>query len=257
MIDAGKPQKIWIDTRLSAEHMRYLNTAIATSLKEQEGKDWKENAAGNVSRSTLIDKDNWFYENVLKNLAERMFFCDWDNYRKYVINKDEILQFELFEMWVNFQKKHDHVPLHDHGSTFSFVIFLRIPTHWKDQHVPTNHRVKTQGSASNFEFTWTKMNSERCMTTRFRLCSEDEGRMLFFPSWLKHQVYPFYECEEDRITISGNIILVDPNEPMEKSQDIPVDKNNEKMIKILENNIKVMKKELEGLKKEREKEGSI
>ena len=29
--------------------------------------------------------------------------------------------------------------------------------------------------------------------------------MLFFPSWLVHQVFPFYGTEEDRITISGNI----------------------------------------------------
>ena len=38
------------------------------------------------------------------------------------------------------------------------------------------------------------------------LSLEDEGRMLFFPAWLQHQVFPFYECEEERITISGNII---------------------------------------------------
>ena len=29
--------------------------------------------------------------------------------------------------------------------------------------------------------------------------------MLFFPSNLHHQVYPFYGTEEERITISGNI----------------------------------------------------
>jgi len=35
--------------------------------------------------------------------------------------------------------------------------------------------------------------------------------MLFFPAGLAHQVYPFYGTEEERITISGNISLVDPN----------------------------------------------
>jgi len=29
--------------------------------------------------------------------------------------------------------------------------------------------------------------------------------MLFFPAEMMHQVYPFYNCEEERITISGNI----------------------------------------------------
>ena len=32
-----------------------------------------------------------------------------------------------------------------------------------------------------------------------------EGTILFFPSQLQHTVYPFYNCEEDRISISGNI----------------------------------------------------
>ena len=35
---------------------------------------------------------------------------------------------------------------------------------------------------------------------------EDEGTMLFFPSQLDHQVYPFYDCDEERISVSGNII---------------------------------------------------
>ena len=34
---------------------------------------------------------------------------------------------------------------------------------------------------------------------------ETEGTILFFPSRLNHTVYPFYQCEEDRITISGNV----------------------------------------------------
>ena len=31
--------------------------------------------------------------------------------------------------------------------------------------------------------------------------------MLFFPAKLHHIVYPYYNCDEDRITISGNIGL--------------------------------------------------
>ena len=29
--------------------------------------------------------------------------------------------------------------------------------------------------------------------------------MLLFPAWLLHQVFPFFNSEEERITISGNI----------------------------------------------------
>ena len=45
----------------------------------------------------------------------------------------------------------------------------------------------------------------------YKLSSKDEGSMLFFPSQLKHQVHPFYNCDETRISISGNIMLGIPS----------------------------------------------
>ena len=32
-----------------------------------------------------------------------------------------------------------------------------------------------------------------------------EGRMLFFPSSVSHTVYPFYNCDKERISIAGNV----------------------------------------------------
>ena len=36
-----------------------------------------------------------------------------------------------------------------------------------------------------------------------------EGVMLIFPAWLQHMVTPFYTSDDYRISISGNIKLVD------------------------------------------------
>ena len=41
----------------------------------------------------------------------------------------------------------------------------------------------------------------------YRLSKEDAGVLLLFPSELLHTVYPFYDCDEDRISVSGNILL--------------------------------------------------
>ena len=41
----------------------------------------------------------------------------------------------------------------------------------------------------------------------YNLNKEDEGTMLLFPSDLKHSVYPFYKCDDERVSISGNIYL--------------------------------------------------
>jgi hypothetical protein len=34
---------------------------------------------------------------------------------------------------------------------------------------------------------------------------EAEGYMVMFPSQLKHEVFPFYENDGERISISGNV----------------------------------------------------
>ena len=247
----------WIDTRLQPKEMNFLRDAISEENKENTSKT----LAGNIFKSEiLIDKDNWFYEHSLKKLTERMLYRDWDVYYKYCIEKEEPPpKFELYSLWVNYMKQHEFNPIHDHGGLYSFVIFMRIPTHWKEQHALFISANSNTPSASDFQVMWTEKNSEFCLARTFSLSPEDEGRILFFPAWLKHQVYPFYECEEERVTISGNIRQYDPNKPTEE-QEIPVSEdekkeNDEKMIKILENNIRVMKKELKSLEKTREKDG--
>ena len=41
----------------------------------------------------------------------------------------------------------------------------------------------------------------------YLLDKNSEGRMLFFPAKLNHLVQPFYNCDKERISISGNIRL--------------------------------------------------
>ena len=112
-------------------------------------------------------------------------------------------------MWVNYQKQTEFQPLHRHGGQYSFNVFLKIPTHWKEQHALPMSSNSNMPSASDFQFVWTKKNTEECITTNFPLSSEDEGVILFFPAHLLHQVFPFYGTEEERITVSGNIVDVE------------------------------------------------
>ena len=41
----------------------------------------------------------------------------------------------------------------------------------------------------------------------YKLCSSSPISMVLFPAELIHTVYPFYNCDEDRISIAGNIGL--------------------------------------------------
>ncbi len=193
----------WIETRLTEEEMNFLWQITS----EENKKNYSKQLAGNISKSEqIIDKDNWFYEAVLKKLTERMFYGDWDNYYKYHIEKEESPpEFELYDLWVNYQKQHEFNPLHGHASLYSFVIFMKIPTYWEEQHALPFVWNSNAPLASDFAFVWSERHERILQKQSFWLNPEDEGRILFFPAWLEHQVFPFYNTEEERVTISGNI----------------------------------------------------
>jgi hypothetical protein len=200
----------WIDIRLTEEELEFLKSIFSSITKEQARQMRDTHGAGNVARCDLIDKDNWFYENVLKDLTEKLFYDKWENYRKYVVPQDKnkpLPEFHLQSLWANFQRQHDHVPLHNHGGLYSFVVYIKIPTHWKTQHIRPEGAVPLGSAASDFSMVWAGNRNQPCKTHNVLLSSKDEGRMLFWPAWLQHLVYPFYDCEEERITISGNINL--------------------------------------------------
>jgi len=201
----------WIDLRLKKEGMDYLWDSINNKQDKQEDARW--DLAGNISKSKFIqDKDNWFYENILKEMAEYVYYKDWSNYYNVVVTKSRPPQiFELRKMWVNYQKQYEFNPPHTHAGLFSFVVFMKIPTHWKEQHaLPWLEGVKDK-QASNFMFIIGKEFGQ-IQSHGFQLSPEDEGRMLFFPTWLTHQVLPFYGTEKERITVSGNIFFPPPED---------------------------------------------
>ena len=196
---------IWIDTRLNEEEMNFLNVAISEENKKQF-----EQMIGEPKSELIKDKDNWFYETVLKKLTERMFYRDWNNYYRCHIEKKEspLPKFEMNWFWVNYMKQHEFNPLHAHSGLYSFVVFMKIPTYWKEQHALSFSANSAMPLASDFVFMWSEKGTDIISKHNFPLNPEDEGRMLFFPASLQHEVFPFYGTEEERITISGNIVDV-------------------------------------------------
>jgi hypothetical protein len=192
----------WLETELPKSIMSKLQSYIETAKNNPI--NWNNELAGNISKSlTLEDKDDWFLENVLDPLIGKYM----ENYPMYtdgmgVLTENPPLCLDKF--WVNFQKQHEFNPHHNHNGVFSFVIWVKIPTDWREQHaLPISGNSNTP-KASDFEFQYTTMLGDY-NTYSYSLDKKSEGSMLFFPSNLYHQVYPFYNCDKERVSISGNI----------------------------------------------------
>jgi len=199
------PNLGWLECDLSKNEIDHLWKCVDQSMKK-DPECFKSGLAGNISHSYMLkDIDDYFFDNTITPLMVL--------YKDFFINMIELMPvleenltyFEpkLERFWVNYQKQHDFNPIHDHTGVYSFVIWLKIPIEFEDQNKDNNTNTPLR---SAFQFTFTDILGNQSYFT-YKLGKKDEGKILFFPSKLSHQVYPFYNCNDDRISISGNILM--------------------------------------------------
>ena len=183
--------------------------------KSEEDDNIHKNLAGNISRSLMLDDtDNWFFDNVLipliRDYKDQFPSRHQDQYLKMsgcdpkVFSGNVKTPYKLSTFWVNFQRQHEFNPVHHHTGLWSFNIFMKIPYDWREQYELPHIKASNSPAAGNFEFLYTDILGD-IKGYVYRLDPTCEGLMLFFPAEMRHLVYPFYNCEEERITISGNI----------------------------------------------------
>ena len=195
----------WLEYKLNQTELNYVWSCV--NHQEVKRNSWSHNLAGNIDGSfKLEDKNNWFfnntltplinyYEDVFENQSKRVPICSkkGNDYPPYVMHT----------WWVNYQKQYEFNPSHSHDGVYSFVIWLKIPYEWEEQNKNNKSNAKVKGK---FVFEYLNMFGAHDSST-YLLGKKYEGTMLFFPSKLTHLVYPFFNCNEDRISVSGNVLL--------------------------------------------------
>jgi hypothetical protein len=173
---------------------------------EKSEVEFNHELAGNISKSVkLDDEENFLLKNVL-NIPIREL-CNYKKtnfpwYKTPTSGKHEKLI--LTSLWVNFQNKYEFNPLHSHSGLISFVIWLKIPTNWREQHALPFVKHSQAPAASDFCFTYTNVLGQ-LQDLPILMDKSSENHMIVFPAALRHQVYPFFDCDETRISISGNV----------------------------------------------------
>jgi hypothetical protein len=207
--------------KLPQQMIDYLWERIDIAKKEQVCH--KKNLAGNISHSYILkDPQKMIYQNIIKflhdpdshpQIYESMNMEIKNVYRRNGGTQGIEMEPQLDGLWVNFQKKGEFQPIHAHGGMFSFVIWMDIPYHYKDEaklpFAKSNSHIPPGG---NFSFLTASGTSREVKPTNIEMSPEMNGYCCFFPSDLCHQVYPFYTSDKDRISISGNIHY-HPKEP--------------------------------------------
>ena len=190
----------WLKLKLDDKEVKFLWDMI-----NERGEKINDKLAGNIDSSyEIFDEGGWFTDNVLLECGikyEKHYGNIWS---KVPITGSH--PFTLSSMWVNYQKQYEFNPLHDHTGVFSFVIWMKIPTDYEDQKQISITKDSNLPVVSNFVLNYHNTLGMIAQHV-YAMSKEMEGTMLFFPSQLMHSVYPFFNCNKDRISISGNISI--------------------------------------------------
>ena len=188
----------WVEAKLDSHHMDYVWKCI-----ENKRMNVKSTLAGHIDSSyALLDETHLFYDEVLYPLIVN-YTQEYDNLGND-LPTNQMHPYHLSKWWVNYQKQGEFNPLHDHSGVYSFVLWMKIPTDFNEQNNNPLASESNTAKISVFEFQYLDILGNIKNYT-YQLSKENEGVLVLFPASLKHCVYPFYNCDEERISVSGNI----------------------------------------------------
>jgi hypothetical protein len=191
-------QLLYVKSKVSDNILRQVKEEAKYILKnESEFKKYNKGLAGNIEKEYSVQKSSKILENEIIALAN-------EHYKQ--MNKDENYpHWNLTGMWINFQKKHEHNPLHDHTGNLSFVMWVQIPYDLQEELNLANSKTSNAPSNSLFSFVYTDVFGQIAVNN-LRVDKSYEGTIIIFKSNLRHMVYPFHTSDDYRISISGNLI---------------------------------------------------
>ena len=201
-----------IEGKLPESTIDNLWKLIKESRKQPE--DMKSELAGNIDSSIRLNAASPLVEDFRQSVIPKFIDQNINSFGvPWRADLSEGSMWTLESLWVNFQKEHEFQPPHDHNGIYSFVIWMQIPTSYEQQRkLPISANSNADHHVSNFAFTYTDVLG-KIKTFCYSMEKESEGYMIMFPATLTHQVFPFYNNDGERISISGNISTIRKETP--------------------------------------------
>ena len=180
--------------------------------------DWSNHLVGKVHKEVqipIVNKEDGDYcKDIMKAMCVEYLKNMISKSRAYIDN-DIILHhptrgnlhpsnenINISQSWIVSQYKGEYNPWHQHSGHLSSVIYLKLPKGMKEffdkeskDHYPIG---------GSIQFMFGEKQTLRSDTLTFR---PEVGKMLIFPSWLKHSVYPF-DANGERRSMSFNAYYV-------------------------------------------------
>ena len=187
--------KVTIPEQIILDMNSYVDNLIKNNEKAKE-LDHGKYLAGNVTQEFRLDVD------FMKKIKWAEFLAK--SCHKWLMDGHniEMKKFDIIASWVVKQYKNDYNPIHYHSGQISGVGYLKVPkdmgeTAQKSKTVNHNGKLVLIDGSKKFV----------CNPTY--IINPKVGDFYFFPSYMMHTVYPFYNTEEERRSVSFNAKIDD------------------------------------------------
>ena len=182
--------KVSIPAKLIEDLNNYVDEIIKNKKKSQ-ALDHGENLAGNVKQEFIIEHEFANKIGWVKFLAESSI--PW----LQTMSKKKVTEFNIIQTWIVRQFKNEYNPLHVHSGHISGVGYLKVPSSFG------NTFQKNKKSNMNGMLSLVHGSKMFLSDTTFNI-EPKVGDFYFFPNYLMHIVYPFFDSDEERRSVSFN-----------------------------------------------------
>jgi Putative 2OG-Fe(II) oxygenase len=162
--------------------------------------------AGNIKQEFYLHDSKLAIDSLIRPMIIEFEKSFADSFTRGVSSLTKDVEVELAEAWVNFQKKHEFNPLHNHGGVFSFVIWIQLPYLMPREIYFGPGRESNAPLCGYFAFSYINSIGEIC---NYNIGTDQtmENSAVLFPAKMMHQVFPFYTSDDYRISVAGNYKL--------------------------------------------------
>jgi len=211
------PAVFMLEAQLSENMVGTLNDYLDKLMVDENRIDHSGTLVGQIGHGQQLTMDhhceelkdfNWTIQGLAMDYVKQ--FCAQSG--NPLKGKREVLTDEL---WSVHSYERDYNPIHDHGTKtvmgVSCTTWTKVPQQILDQPTagsPEYSLYNSSGSADGcLAFSYGRnslMDVERLAPPQSFVIKPEVGKLLMFPSWLTHMVYPF-EGEGERRTVAANL----------------------------------------------------
>ena len=219
------PAAIMMQHQMSPKMIELLNTHLDKELKNPDRKSLSGDLVGQIHQGEQLSMD--FASDYFKDFRLMVENLGVAYLRHFVEQTGTTIrpkQVVTDKLWSVHSYEGDYNPIHDHLTAspmgISFTTWTKVPEQiGKTEDYNLYNSSGAIDGYINFTYGLNQTSDpERLRPSQSRYVKPEEGKLLLFPSWMQHAVYPFFGKGERR-TVAGNMNCFDVTEEQMKEMD--------------------------------------